>query len=195
MGLHLLITTNYSLLTIIMAKTKQQKQSMMNELEKALSSMKGAVLASFNKLPVSQDWDLRKKLRGQGISYRVVKKSLFARVLKQLNLPSVNLDNANGNIGLLISSQDEVMPAKSLAEFAKGKETVSMLAGFMNVGGSYEALDAAKVKTLASLPGKQELLGTLVRTIKNPVSRLHGTLSNPLRGLVNVLNGIAKSKS
>jgi len=178
-----------------MAKTKQQKQSIMNELEEALSTMKGAALASFSKLPVVQDWDLRKKLRAQNISYRVVKKSLFARVLKQMDLPSLHLDDAKGTIGLLVSSEDEILPAKALAEFAKGRETVSVLAGFMNVGGSYEALDAARVKSLASLPGKLELMAALVRTVRNPMSRLHGTLSNPLRGLVNVLNGIAKAKS
>ena len=167
----------------------------MDELGNALSTMKGGVLASFNKLPVADDWVLRKKLRTQNISYRVVKKTLLKRVAKQLNFPEVNVDGARGNIGFLISDSDEVLPAKSLAEFSKGKETVAVLGGYMKVGNIFDVLDAAKVKALASLPGKQELLGNLVRTIKNPVSRLHGTLSNPLRGLVNVLNGIAKAKS
>lgn len=167
----------------------------MDELESTLSGMKGGVLASFNKLPVAQDWDLRKKLRSQDISFRVVKKTLLSRISKQLSITQVDLESARGNIGLLVSKTDEILPAKSLAEFAKGKETVVVLGGFMKVGNAFDVLDAAKVKMLAALPGKQELLGTLVRTIKNPMNRLHGTLSNPLRGLVNVLNGIAKAKS
>jgi large subunit ribosomal protein L10 len=55
-------------------------------------------------------------------------------------------------------------------------------------------VDAAVVKSLASLPGKDELLGRLVGSINAPVSGFVNALAANLRNLVGVLNNIREAK-
>lgn len=65
------------------------------------------------------------------------------------------------------------------------------------LGGILEGkfVDAAAVKTLAKLPGKQELLAKMVGSLNAPLSGFVNVLAGNLRSFVYALNAIAKSKS
>jgi len=56
-------------------------------------------------------------------------------------------------------------------------------------------VDKEKIKALAALPSKLELLGKVVATVKAPISGLVNVLAGNLRGLVIVLSGIKDKKS
>jgi large subunit ribosomal protein L10 len=85
---------------------------------------------------------------------------------------------------------DEVAPAKILVDFAKGKE-MKIYGGLLE--GKF--ITAAKVKELAGLPSKLELIALTVRTIQAPISGFVNVLAGNLRGLVNVLKAVKESKS
>ena len=56
-------------------------------------------------------------------------------------------------------------------------------------------IDAAKVKALAELPSKQQLLGQLVGTLNAPISGFVNVLAGNIRGLVTALNAIKEQKA
>jgi len=86
---------------------------------------------------------------------------------------------------------DEIAAAKTIQNFSKKNEGMVILGGLLD----QNFVDAATVKRLAMLPGKQELLGQLVRTIQAPVSGFVNVLAANLRGLVQVLQAIKQSKT
>jgi large subunit ribosomal protein L10 len=173
-----------------MAKTRQAKEKVLSEVAAFLKKAKGLVFADYAGLTVKDMQELRRTLRSKGVSYEVVKKTILRRGLKEVGFDKVNVDNLKGMISVAVSESDEVEPAKQVMAFAKTHEKFQVLGGILETN----FVDAAKVKELAKLPGKQELLGQLVGTIAAPISGLVNVLQGNLRGLVQVLSQIANSK-
>ena len=65
-----------------MAVTKAKKFEQVEELGKELKSVSSVIVATYSKLTVAQDYELRKTLRASGAKYTVVKNTLAARAAK-----------------------------------------------------------------------------------------------------------------
>jgi large subunit ribosomal protein L10 len=171
-----------------MAKTRAVKEKAVGRLIDQLKTGKGIVLADFTGLLVKELQQLRAELRRAGIYYEVVKKTLLKRSLTEAGLKDVPVDEINGSISLAVSQDDEVLPAKTLVDFSKKFEKLKVLGGVMQA----QYIDEAKVKSLAQLPSKEELLAQVVGTIRAPLSGLVNVLQGNLRGLVQVLKARAE---
>jgi large subunit ribosomal protein L10 len=89
------------------------------------------------------------------------------------------------------SEEDEVIPAKVIADFVKEFERPVLKAGLVDG----QVMGKAQVDVLAALPGRDVLLGRVAGSLRSPVQKLHAALSSPLRNLVSVLKQIAEQKS
>ena len=65
-----------------MAVTKAKKSQLIEKLSSDLKQANHVIVGSFAKLKVSQDFELRKTVRGAGAKYRVVKNTLAERAAK-----------------------------------------------------------------------------------------------------------------
>jgi len=172
-----------------MAKSRLQKDDIVQELVEQMKNSKSAVFANFQGLTVAQTEALRKQCRESDI-YLVASKKALLR--KALSLSGIDVDTKsfNGGVAVALGLKDEVAPAQVLANFAKKNELLTFFGGILE--GAF--IDAAKVNQLATLPSKQQLLGQLVGTINAPVSGFVNVLAGNLRGLVGVLNNIKDTK-
>ncbi|MFA6427067.1 MAG: 50S ribosomal protein L10 [Candidatus Magasanikbacteria bacterium] len=173
-----------------MAKTRQQKEQSLEQLSAALQKSKSAVFANFQGLKVKDSEELRKICRNQNITYTAIKKTLLQRILTDLKL-DVDTGTFSGGVAVVLGIEDEVAPAKLLADFAKKHESVTFFGGILE--GRF--LAAQEVISLSKVPTKQELLGRLVGSINAPVSGFVNVLAGNLRNLVGVLNNIKESKA
>lgn len=171
-----------------MAKSRKAKEEAVTGLTTRLKSARGIVFADFTGLVMKEVRELRATLRQAGVAYGVSKKTLLKRSLKDAGLDSVSVEGFKGSVSVATSATDEVEPAKLLAGFAKGHEKLQLLGGVID--GGY--LDSTRVKELAKLPGKHELLGRLVGTVSAPLSGLVNVLQGNLRGLVQVLKAASQ---
>ncbi len=172
-----------------MAKTKQTKEVSFQDLVTHLKSAKGVVFANFQGLKVKESEELRRKCREQNVYYVATKKTLLRKALSDAGF-AIDPKTFSGGVATIFGDEDEVTPAQVMAEFAKTHEVATLFGGVLE--GQF--IDATKVKALASLPSKQQLLGQLVRTFNGPVSGFVNVLAGNLRGLVTVLNGIKDAK-
>lgn len=170
-----------------MAKTRQQKEVALERIEKQLNH-KSIVLMSYMGLKVTDLEDLRKKLRVENSTLTVAKRNLFLLALKNRGI-AMNAEEMKGSVAMAVGD-DEVMPAKVVADFRKTHENVQLFGGIVNE----EVMDVTQVTALATLPSKPELLAKLVGTLNAPVSGFVNVLAGNLRGLVNVLNAVKSSK-
>lgn len=170
-----------------MAKTKLQKQDILNNINQKIKNSKSLVISVFDKLPVNQDQELRKELRKNNVKHEVIKKTLLKKSFTENKIDGLPENELIGNISLS-ASEDEVMGAKVLANFAKDKDDFKIIGGLLNS----VWVDANKILELAKLPTKPELIAKTVNTIKAPLSGFVNVLSGNVRGLVNVLNNIKK---
>ena len=174
-----------------MAKTKQQKQEAIKQLTETLKQSKGSVFADYTGLKVDEMQELRSKLSESNSRLIAVRKTLIKIALKDAGLENIDVSALSGAVSVATSPEDEVMPAKAMAEFAKTHEALKIQGGILE----NNFIDIAKVAELAELPTKPELLAKIVGSIKAPVSGFVNVLRGNLTGLVRALNAIQESKT
>lgn len=172
-----------------MAKSRVAKEKSLKDLAGMVQGARGMVFANYAGLTVKDMQELRRTLRTKGVDFEVAKKTIISRAFKDAGLAGIDVAALQGMVSLATSATDEVEPARELAAFAKTHDKMQVLGGVLD--GAF--VDAAKVKELAKLPSKHELLAKLVGTLQAPVSSFVQVLQGNLRGLVQVLRARADS--
>src|SRR6266480_5307794 len=111
-----------------MAVTKAKKMDQVQKLEKDLKNVSNMIVATYNKLTVAQDFELRKAVRGTGAKYRVVKNSLAERAAKGTKVEQA-LKGLTGVTSIAYTEGDPVALAKALAKYAKDNPEFSFKTG------------------------------------------------------------------
>ena len=173
-----------------MPKTRDEKTQIVADLTKTFKEMKSAVFADFKGLKVKDITELRRLCHVNKISYGVAKKTLIRLAAKNAGL-DFNPDSMDGSYAMACGLEDEVAPAKMLADFAKKHEALKILGGILEG----KTVDKGVIGFLAKLPSKPELLAKLIGSLQSPISGLVNVLVGNLRGLVQVLNAYQKFKS
>lgn len=149
----------------------EQKQAVVAEVSAQLAKAQAVVLAEYRGLPVAEMTELRRKARGSGVYLRVLKNTLARRAVADTPFKGL-ADKMTGPLAYGISS-DPVAAAKVLHEFAKANEKLVIRAGAMpNV-----VMSPQEVAELARMPGRQELLATLMGTLQAPIAKFVRTLN------------------
>lgn len=170
-------------------QTKAQKKELVKDLAQKIKESKSVVFADFKGVKVKDLTELKKELRKEGISFKVLKKTLINIALKEAGVEA-STKEMEGQVAISTSPKDEVAPAKIISKFSKANENIKILGGVLES----KSMTIEEVKSLAMLPGKEELLGKLVGTIQAPISGFANVLAGNIRGLVQVLKGIGESK-
>ena len=170
--------------------TKSQKIELVKGLTEKIKDAKVLIFSDYAGTTVAKMKDLRDELRETNSSYKITKKKLIDLALKDADIGASVLD-LEGQIGIAIGKGDEVSAAKVLAKFAKENKNFKILQGVLE----NKVISEKEVLSLATLPGKDELLAKLVGTINAPISGFVNVFAGNLRGLVTVLKGVADSKA
>ena len=174
---------------IIMAKTRKQKKEVVENLNKDLKDAKGVVFSTYMGLSVADFEDLRDQLRQEGAKLHVIKKTLLKLALKKAGYDDVDVKSFESGVAVC-TAEDEIIPAKVLANFAKDHEVVHFFGGIMED----KFIDSEKVKELSKIPSKDELYAKIVGSINAPVFGFVNVCAGNLRNLVGVLSAIKDKK-
>src|SRR5258708_12055242 len=101
-----------------MGVSKERKTEQGGKVSKDLKNVSNGVVATYTKMTVPQDYELRKVLRGAGAKYQVVKNTLAERAGKGTKVEEALKDLA-GVTSIAYTSGDPVAMAKALPKCAK----------------------------------------------------------------------------
>lgn len=173
-----------------MALTKQKKDEIVNEVKELLSTSKLTVVAKYQGTPVKALQELRKQAIAGDTHVKVIKNRLVIKALNELDtLKEADKSSLSGMLMYAFNANDEITPAKVIAEFAKSQTNIEFV-GAYTIDGKF--IDADNVVQLASLPSKEQLRAQLIGTLNAPLSGFVNVLAGNIRGVLNVLNARAK---
>jgi len=168
----------------------EAKQATVAELKDELSNAKATIVADYRGLTVSDISAVRRSLRGQGISYRVVKNRLAKIAAQEVGSGELN-ELLVGPSALAMGSGDEVVLARTFLEAIRPFRTVAVRGAVLNG----KRVDADSVTRLATLPSREVLLGQLAGGMASPLSTMASLLAAPLRNLGYALQQVADQKA
>lgn len=172
-----------------MPKTRAQKEAILTEVTDKFETSKGVVFATDSGLTVGESQALRGELREAGVALTGIKKTLLGKALEKSKLDALEAEIA-GTLFVATSAEDEVLPAKVLAGFAKKNDKVTLVGGVMEG----KTIGTEQVVALSKIPGKDELYAKMVGSLNAPISGFVNVLAGNIRGLVYVLNALKEKK-
>ena len=147
------------------------KQETVSEIVSKAKESSGIVVAEYRGLTVEQIQTLIRALRAEGASMNVYKNSLVERASDELGY--ADLKQVLSGPNAIFFSKEVNSAAKVLAKYAK------RYGDSLNIkGGVFEGkfADAAGVKEIAKLPGKEGLLAMLLSCLQAPVRQFACTV-------------------
>lgn len=165
---------------------RSKKKIFVAELEEVYKSSSSIIVTHYHGLTVSEITKLRRNLRENGASFRVVKNTLT-------NIAALNVGNAHNSDmysgpTAIAYSEDPVAAAKGVVEFAKTNDNLKIIGGIVN----NTILDVSAVQQLAKLPSLDELRGKIVGLIQAPAANLARIMQAPAGALARVTRAHAE---
>lgn len=149
------------------AEHLQQKQAVIDEIKEKLEKAQSAVVIDYIGITVAEADAMRKKLREAEVDYTVYKNTLINRAIEGTKYEELK-DVLKGPSALAVSFTDAVAPARVLNEVIKEYNKMEFKAGVIE-GTFY---DAAGIKSIASLPSRDEMIAKFMGSIQSPVGAL-----------------------
>ena len=172
-----------------MAVTKAKKTAQVEKLSKDLSNVSNMVVATYTKMTVAQDFELRKALRGAGAKYQVVKNTLAERAAKGTKVEGALKDLA-GVTSIAYTTGDPVAMAKVLTKIAKDAPEFTFKVGVVEG----RVVSIKEIESLATMPSKEELMSKLLFLINAPAQRLATAINAVPRNLAVVIDQAVQQK-
>jgi large subunit ribosomal protein L10 len=166
-----------------MALTKAKKAVKIDQLTHELEGSTSAIVGTFAKLTVSQDFELRKVVRSAGGRYRVVKNKLAARASKGTKIEQA-LQGLKGVSSVAYTSGDPVALAKALSTWMQENAEFTFKLGIVDG----HVITVEEVKQLATMPSKEQIFSRLLFLINAPAQRLVTVMNAVGRDVAVVLN-------
>jgi len=155
-------------------KVQQYKTDAVTKLKEHLAKAPDLIFSDFRGLTFPQMIELRNKLGEQGTSYRVVRNAFAKIAMKESGLPDASA-MLEGPTALAFLGKDPSPAAKVMVEFTRAAP-LTIKGGVV----SGKLFTAKEIEALSRLPGRLQLLASLM-----------GTMNQPLMNLMYVMNGVS----
>jgi large subunit ribosomal protein L10 len=166
------------------------KRQAVAELVELLRSSSAIAVADYRGLKVAEMQSVRRTLREGGVRLTVAKNRLLKLAADEADLTDLK-PMLDGPTALATIDGDEAAMAKALADALRPYSRVVTVRGGM-LGKA--PIDAAQLTRLASLPGRDVLLGKLAGGLAAPLNGMANVLAGNLRAMANVLRAVADQK-
>jgi large subunit ribosomal protein L10 len=172
-----------------MALTRASKKKKVQVLAKELETSTTAIIGTFAKMTVSQDFELRKIIRSAGGKFRVLKNKLAAKASEGTKVEQA-LKGLKGVSAAAFTSGDPVELAKVFSKWVGDNAEFTFKLGIVDG----KLISVEEVKALATMPAKEELYAKLLFLINSPAQRLVTVLNATGRDLAVVVNEAVKAE-
>ena len=145
--------------------TKEKKQTYIKDMTNKLDKSEAVIVTLYQGLTVKQLDVLRKKMRENGIQFKITKNRITKLALDKTRCKELS-KLFTGPTAVAMSS-DAITSAKILTNFSKENSNLKILGGIMGK----DILDVAGVKNIATLPTLDEARAKICLLYTSPSPR------------------------
>lgn len=165
---------------------------MIAEATSLINDSSAIYLCDYAGINVEQVNKLRGEFREQGLTYRVIKNTLFERALKDAGKFEKLGEHLTGmSVFVFADSENPIAPAKIIKKFNDDTSKLPLKACYIDEN-YYEG---GRLKELAALPTKTEIIAGILGSLNSPASGIVGSINAVMRDLVNVIDQISKKEA
>jgi len=147
-------------------------------------------VAEYKGLTVEDITNLRVSLKKTNLDFKVVKNTLAKRAAEGTALAKLG-DSLSGQVGIAIGYDDPVALTKAVLDYAKTKpDKFNIRAGIIEGG----LCGVEDLKSVASLPGREVLLGQIAGALQAPTQKMAGLLANTVTRFAFALEALRAQK-
>jgi large subunit ribosomal protein L10 len=168
----------------------EAKRETIDSLRAALESSRTMIVSEYRGLKVKDISEIRRSLRKQNVSYRVVKNRLM-RIAAKDNAAADALSSLLVGPTAIAFGADESGTAKAVLDAVRPYSKIVKITG--GVLGS-SRIDTEGVTRLAALPSREVLLAEALGAITAPMSTVAGLFDAPLRDVVGLVQALADKR-
>jgi len=166
----------------------EAKRETVAELREELAAARTMIVSEYRGLTVKELAEIRRALRKQDVSYRIVKNRLM-RIAAEDSVGEALSPLLIGPTAIAFGN-DEAGTAKAVLDATRPYKIVRITGAVLGD----KAIDADAVTRLAALPSREVLLAKLAGGMQAPVGTLAGLFAAPLRNLGYALAQVAEQK-
>ncbi|MEK7281604.1 MAG: 50S ribosomal protein L10 [Chloroflexota bacterium] len=167
---------------------RQEKIDKVDWLQEKLEQSSIALFTDYRGLAGGEIEQLRRKLRGSGVDFHVVKNSLVRLALVKIGVEEIE-PLLKGPTAVAFGSGDELKPTKAVVEYIKvSRGPLQIKGGVLNE----KLLSPADIQFLSTISSRQDVAAKAVGALASPLRNLVYILSSQVRGLLTVLQGRIK---
>lgn len=167
-----------------------QNTEKLEVIKSDLADIQAMWVVDYRGLTVKESEALRHAIREAGAVMKVHKNTLVELALKELDMPELG-EVLAGPSAFVFAAGDPVASAKALKDFAKSNENLVIKGGIMDG----QAVDAAAVEQIASLPSREELIAKMLGSMQNPLVKTVRVLNGPMEAFARCVSAIADQKN
>lgn len=147
---------------------RQEKQQIINAIRTSFSDSRASFLVGVQGLPVKDVQKLRRKVRAEGGQVNVVKNTLLEQAVDGMAGVQELRPHFRDQIAVVFAFKEFAPVARAINEVAKERENLKIIAGYFEG----QVADAARVKYLATLPSREQLLAQICGGLNATIAKL-----------------------
>jgi large subunit ribosomal protein L10 len=167
----------------------EAKRETVAELREELAKNPTLIVSEYRGLTVKDIAEIRRSLRKQDVTYRIVKNRLM-RIAASESVGTA-LDGLLTGPTAIAFGTDETTTAKAVIDAVRQYRQVRITGALLG----RNAIDADGVTRLASLPTREVLLSQLAGAFAAPMATMAGLFDAPLRDVAGLVQALADKKA
>jgi len=175
-----------------LAINREKKEELVALYKEHIEKSSAIVFTDYRGAPVGKINSLRDRMRSNGATYVVTKKTLFNLALQQSGR---NLDLSNvmdGSTAVAFLGEDIGTSVKALKDWIRSESDIVRITGAIL---ETDVLNVAQAESLSDLPSREQMLAKLLGTILAPIGQLVRTINEPGASLARVLKAQADKEA
>jgi large subunit ribosomal protein L10 len=170
-------------------RINEYKSNSVKAVRSIIEKAKDYIFTEYRGLTVAQLTDLRRKLRAEQATYKVVKNNYMHLAMKELGKPDMST-LLKGPTGVTFITKDAGPVAKIIMEFAKDQPLVVK-------GGLIEGKEFSKdgIIAFSKMPSRKEMYAKLLGSLKAPATNTVYVLQGVISKLVRTIKAVGDKKS